>query len=206
MHDTQTPSRTTGNDVKLLHAGLELLGYAIPAAEVKGRRYGAGTTSVASTATKEIETATAAALAPAVTKMATTPSEVNALLRTFRDEELEAMRRLYPDFIPAGKPALGLGGISNETWFGNIFNERVRQRVITAIDSGALTNLKMTRQGQKGVDFRMEIGAGKSVGFDLFTASTAELLKHEQRILNQLAPDLQSIIVELFPLMYTRQP
>ena len=138
MHDAQTPPRSTGEDVKLPRVALELLGYAIPA-EVKGRRYGAGPTSVASTATKEIETATAAALAPAVTKMATTPSEVNALLRTFRDVALDARRRLYPDFIPAGKPAFELGGVSNATWFGNIFNERVRRRVIAAIDSGALT-------------------------------------------------------------------
>ena len=45
------------------------------------------------------------------------------------------MRSLHPELLGAGRvnPTLALRGASKGTWFGNILNERVRQRVQTAI-------------------------------------------------------------------------
>ena len=52
-----------------------------------------------------------------------------------RDVEVAAMRSLHPELLGAGRvnPTLALRGASKGTWFGNILNERVRQRVQTAI-------------------------------------------------------------------------
>jgi len=53
----------------------------------------------------------------------------------FRDVEVAVMRSLHPELLGAGRvdAALALRGASKGTWFGNILNERVRQRVQTAI-------------------------------------------------------------------------
>ena len=53
----------------------------------------------------------------------------------FRDMEVAAMRSLHPELLGAGRvdPTQALRGASKGTWFGNILNERVRQRVQTAI-------------------------------------------------------------------------
>jgi hypothetical protein len=71
-------------------------------------------------------------------KVAQTPSEVFGVLARFRDEEVAAMRSLYPELLGPGRvdPTLALRGANKGTWFGNILNERVRQRVQTAITEG----------------------------------------------------------------------
>jgi RHS repeat-associated protein len=134
---------------------------------------------------------------------ATSPSEVFAVLTRFRDEEVAIVKAMYPEFLAKGAPdpGLGIGGVSNATWFGNILNERVRRRVEAAVADGTLTNqLRWTRQGQKGVDFWLPDGTG----FDLFTAAEKELLKHEDKILDKLAPDGTTTINNLLPLLYQR--
>jgi hypothetical protein len=135
---------------------------------------------------------------------ATSPSEVFGVLTKFRDEEVAMMKAMYPEFLLRGAPdpSLGIGGASSATWFGNILNERIRRRVEAAIAEGTLTNqLKWTKQGQKGVDFWLPDGTG----FDLFTATESALLKHEDRLLDKVAPDGTTTIKDLLPLLYDRK-
>ena len=136
-------------------------------------------------------------------KMAQTPSEVFGDLVKFRDEELVAMRNLYPEFLGPGRldPALELGGANKGTWFGNILNERVRQRVIAAIKEGTLTpQLQFTRQGQQGIDFWLQ---GTPTGYDLFPAQGRYLIQHEASYVGKPAPD-GTVIQEVLPLLYSR--
>jgi RHS repeat-associated protein len=135
-------------------------------------------------------------------KMAQSPSEVFGVLSKFRDEELASMRSLYPELLGPGgvDPALALGGANKGTWFGNILNERVRQRAATAISEGTLSpQLQWTRQGQQGIDFWLPQGTG----YDLFPARGNYLIQHEASYVGQAAPD-GTIIQELFPLLYHR--
>ncbi|MFF8432204.1 RHS repeat domain-containing protein [Streptomyces sp. NPDC016566] len=151
-------------------------------------------------ATAKLVPEAAGALLP---KMAQTPSEVFGVLARFRDEEVAAMRSLYPEFLGPGRvdPALAIGGANKGTWFGNILNERVRRRVETSIAEGALTpQLQWTRQGQRGVDFWLpETGTG----YDLFPARGDYLLRHEASYVGQAAPD-GTLIQELMALLYIR--
>jgi RHS repeat-associated protein len=152
---------------------------------------------VASAAAVEATTGTASV------KMAQTPSEVFGDLVKFRDEELVAMRNLYPEFLGPGRldPALELGGANKGTWFGNILNERVRQRVIAAIKEGTLTpQLQFTRQGQQGIDFWLQ---GTPTGYDLFPAQGRYLIQHEASYVGKPAPD-GTVIQEVLPLLYSR--
>jgi hypothetical protein len=61
--------------------------------------------------------------------------EVFGVLAKFRDEEVAAMRSLRPELLGPGRvdPTPALRSVNKGTWFGNILNERVRQRVQTAI-------------------------------------------------------------------------
>jgi hypothetical protein len=89
-------------------------------------------------------------------KMAQAPSEVFGVLAKFRDEEVAAMRSLYPELLGPGRvdPALALRGANKGTWFGNILNERVRQRVQAAITEGTLTpQLRVNAPGPEGHRF-----------------------------------------------------
>ena len=132
---------------------------------------------------------------------ASTPSEVFGALSRITDEEVSVLRAIFPELRDPGKGALDLRGVSNATWFGNILNERFRRRVQTEIDSGTITgDLKMTRQGQRGIDAWLPGGAG----YDLFTASGEGLIAHENKYLNKPSPDGATVIKELYPLIYFR--
>jgi hypothetical protein len=74
-------------------------------------------------------------------KMAQTPSEVFGVLAKFRDEEVAAMRSLYPELLGPGRvdPTPGPARRQQGHLVGNILNERVRQQVQTAITEGTLT-------------------------------------------------------------------
>jgi hypothetical protein len=113
------------------------------------------------------------------------------------------MRSLYPELLGRGRvdPALALRGANKGTWFGNILNERVRQRVQTAITEGTLTlQLRWTPQGQKGIDFWLQ---GTGTGYDLFPAQGTYLIEHEASYVGRAAPD-GTVIQELLPLLYSR--
>ena len=135
-------------------------------------------------------------------KMAESAIEVFQTLAKFRDEEFAMMHELYPEFLGSGRvdPSLGIGGASRATWFGNVLNERVRQRVSYAIGEGTLTeDLQWTRQGQSGLDFWLPNGTG----FDLFPASERNLLRHEKRYVGSVQSD-GTTITDVWPLLYSR--
>ena len=133
--------------------------------------------------------------------MAQTPSEVFGVLAKFRDEEVAAMRSLYPELLGPGRvdPTLALRGADKGTWFGNILNERVRQRVQTAITEGTLTSHAVNAPGPEGHRF---LAAGNRHGLR-HVPGPGRLPEYEASYVGQAAPD-GTVIQELLPLLYSR--
>jgi len=154
----------------------------------------------------EVKAATSAGAEVSKKATAQTPSEVFQVLRQFRDEELAAMRKLYPDLYGSGAPPAGIySAPSKAVAFGNILNERMRRRVAFAIAQGELPgNLGMTLQGPRGVDWWLPTGPTTAVGFDLTTAVGKELENHEWKYVGEFARDKERTITEILFLFYSR--